>query len=147
MPPGVGCSLVVAAPIQTGPNEWQGPVYRDLGNAPTPPLFRSALRVGVETPRGTPLVRATVGSGLIWSTSRSPFEAATIGIGSRGKFVRFYTELEAGVARVRVSDTRVTFHRDSVVGLVPDSRTTTAVVLQPGWMTLHVGAEFSLAAR
>lgn len=147
IPLAVGCKAIAPAPIQIGPNEWESPVARNFGHAPMPPLARTALRVGFETTNGVPVVRATVGSGLIWSKSPSPFQVATIGLGSRGRLARFYSELEWGVARTRVNDSRATYHIDSVGSPIFDTRTSSFVVLHPRWTTLHVGVELTLSSR
>ena len=142
-----GCKLSIPAAVYLGDNQWEYPVYRDYRNVPTSPLTRSAVRIGVQTPPGLPLLRATVGGGLLWSSTPAPFGAATVGIGSRGTHVRFYAEFEADVARVRVFETRTRFHVDSVRGPVVDSRTTTPVVIHPRWGAMHIGVELPFASR
>jgi hypothetical protein len=139
--PAAGCKLTVPAPRQIGANQWESAVSRNFGTVPTPPLLRSAVRVGVETAERGPLLRATVGGGLLWSSSPAPFGTATVGLGSRGKTVRFYSEVEASVARVRVTDTQSFYHFDSTNNPVIDTRRTTPIVLHPRWVAVHIGVE------
>ena len=113
IPSGIGCGERAPVPTPVGPNEAVGAVTRDWHRVPTPPLLRSAMRVGVETPPGLPLVRATVGSGLFWANTLTPFETAAMGIGTRGRWARLYAELETNISRVRVNDVRPVFQRDS----------------------------------
>ena len=138
-----GCKLFIPGPVQVGPNQWASAVSRDLGGIPTAPLLRSAIHVGVETPKGAPLVRATAGGGWLWAARPVPFATATVGLGSRGKVVRFYTEFEASVARVRVNETQTLYHFDSAnpPTQVIDSQRTTPVVLHLQWAAVHVGVE------
>lgn len=145
--PAAGCKLVVPAPTQIGANQWASAVGRNFGRAPTPPLLRSAVRGGVETTGGGPLVRASVGGGLLWSTSPAPFATAALGLGSRGNTVRFYGELEASVARVRVNDAQTFYHFDSTNNPVIDTRRNTPVVLHPRWAAVHIGVELPLMSR
>jgi hypothetical protein len=138
-----GCKLTIPGDVQVGPNQWASPVYRDLRSVPMAPLLRSALHVGVETPKGAPLLRVTGGSGWIWAGRPVPFATATVGLGSRGNVVRFYTEFEMSAARVRVNETQTFFHLDSAnpPTHVIDSQRTTPVVLHPQWGALHIGVE------
>jgi hypothetical protein len=145
--PLTGCSAVLPVPVQIGPNQYEGAAFQDFRGVPKTPLTRSALRVGVQTPGGEPLVGAMLGGGLRWSRRPAPFGTATIGVGTRGSHIRFYAELEGDVARVRAIERRAFYHADSGGGLVLDSRTTTPVVLHPMWPAAQIGVEFPLVSR
>jgi hypothetical protein len=77
-----------------------------------------------------------------------PFATATVGLGSRGKSVRFYTDFEANVARVRVNALQSFFHVDSAKGpgLVFDSQQATPIMVHPKWAAVRLGVEFPLVS-
>lgn len=143
-----GCKLTVPGLIQVGPNQWASGVFRDLRDVPSEVLPRSAFHIGVETTGRGPLVRATAGGGWLWSARPVPFGTATIGLGSRGKRMRFYSELEASVARVRVNAIQSFYHMGSTgaSGLILDSEQATTVVLHPKWAAVHMGLEIPLVS-
>lgn len=144
VPGSIGCAMNLPAPVRVGPNELEvrsGLLYPE--GTPTPPLIRSAFRVGLETPPGWPLLRATLGSGFIWSSNSIPFGSAAFGVGSRGRGVRFYAELERSVSRMRVREDYMRMRTDSSSSQLVPARTV-STLLHPRWTTVHVGVEFPL---
>jgi hypothetical protein len=105
---------------------------------PRTPLVRSALRVGVETPRGYPLVRATIGGGMIVAFGQAPYRTTAIGFGTRSDGARVYVELENSVTRVRRNVVRWTSLSDSG-RLILES-----AVLHPSWTSLRARVEVPL---
>lgn len=108
-------------------------------NAPNLPLARSALRVGIETPPGQPLVRATIGGGAIWAGRATPFWSTTIGAGTRGDVARFVAQLEVSGTRVRVRE--VTTESSQLALAVV---TTRSVALHPVWASVRLGLELPI---
>jgi hypothetical protein len=142
---GLGCKLTIPAPVQIGPNEWEnwaGKAYPS--GVAAKPLVRNALHIGVETPPGAPLLRVTVGGGMIWTGSTTPFASIAIGGGSSGRGARFYWEVETNVCAIRVRETHTRFRIDSTVSTPLPSRVV-SYVEHPRWTALHVGLEMPLA--
>jgi len=107
------------------------------------PLVRNAIHVGVETPPGVLLLRATVGGGMIWTGSPTPFASVAIGGGSGGRGARFYWDVETSVSAVRVRETYTGYLLDSNgVTLLPSR--IVSYVEHPLWTALHVGLELPL---
>jgi hypothetical protein len=146
-PVGLGCKLTIPAPVRIGPNEYENYSPKGYPNgAPADPLVRSALHIGVETPPGSPLLRATVGIGVTWASDRTPFGTVAIGGGSRGRGARFYWGLETSVCRVNVTETHTRFRSDSNT-MTPLPSRIVSYVDHPRWTMLHLGMEFPLALR
>jgi len=64
----------------------------------------STLRVGVETPRGAPLVRLAIGSGVVWGSPTLPLTVLTAGWSTRGPGKRFFAEIERAQTRLRATE-------------------------------------------
>ena len=138
---GFGCSLNLPAPVQVGPNEYENWADKEYPKGvPRTPLYQSVLHVGVETPPGSPLFRATVGGGVIWTGRRTPMGTMAIGGGSRGGGARFYWELETSVCRVDVREEHTRFRFDSNTTTPLPSRIV-SYVEHPRWTLLHLGLE------
>lgn len=142
-----GCSLVLPAPVLIGPNEYENWASKQYpsGVAATP-LVRTVLHVGAETPPGSPLLRATVGGGVIWTGSRTPVGTLTIGGGTRGRGARFYWEVETSACSLRVTEVHTRFRIDSNVSTPLPSRIS-SYVEHPRWTALHLGLEIPVASR
>src|SRR5215467_6911401 len=113
-PPGTGCQLSIPAPVQIGPNEFENWAEKRFPNGvAATPLVRNSLHIGVETSPEDPLLRATVGGGMIWTGHKTPFASVAIGGGSRGSGARFYWEVETSVCAVRVRETHTRYQLDS----------------------------------
>jgi hypothetical protein len=142
-----GCKLVVPAPVQIGPNEYENSGGRQLSSGvPSRPLVQNAVQFGVETPSGYWPLRATVGAGEIWSAHQTPFATLTVGGGSRGRGVRFYWALEGTISRVHVREVHTRYRVDSTT----TTQLAPRVVLydeHPRWAMLHLGMEFPLVLR
>lgn len=142
-----GCSLVLPVPVLVGPNEYENWAEKQYASGVgARPLVRSALHVGVETPPGFPLLRATVGGGAIWTGRRIPYGSLAVGGGSRGRGARFYWEVETSVVSLRVHEDHTRFRIDSGVPTQLPPRTV-SYVDHPNWTALHLGIELPLASK
>lgn len=138
----VGCPDVGIPAVQIGPNLYENEGVLDPKGIPRRPWLRSGVRVGAQTPWGWPFVRATVGTGLFWSTSLLPYGSAALGVGSRGR-VRFYAEWERDVARIRVTETHARMSFDPFTQLAPRVE---SVVVHPRWAAVHIGVEVPIVS-
>jgi hypothetical protein len=102
-----------------------------------PPVGTAAARIGVETPRSLPLVRATTGVGTVWGGRPLPLAVVGVAAGTRGKGARFLVELDHHWTRVDAVEHR--FNPDPL-----GDRLTREVVLRPSWDVLRVGVEVPL---
>lgn len=146
--PAMGCKTVIPpVPVPAGFVIFPTKVFPD--GAPRTPLWRSALRVGIETPPDRPLLRATVGGGAIWTGGPTAFESATIGVGTRGRAARLLVEVEVGTARFRIAEEKSSFvDPDPYPGRSWEYVTTSkSRVVRPVWATVHAGVEFPLGRR
>ena len=109
------------------------------------PLVRNAIHLGVETPPGALLLRATVGGGMIWTGSSTPFASVAIGGGSGGRGARFYWEVETNVSAVRVRETYTGFRADANGVTILPTRIV-SYVEHPRWTALHVGLELPVVS-
>ena len=98
------------------------------------PLATSTVRLGVETPQGMPLVRATAGIGLVWGSPALPVTMFGIAVGTRGRRVRFVAEVE----RLR---TRV--HAEEVLNDFQPGRRR-PIDVYPVWHSVRLGVEVPL---
>jgi hypothetical protein len=109
------------------------------------PLVRNAIHIGVETPPGALLLRATVGGGMIWTGSSTPFASVAIGGGTGGRGARFYWEVETSGSAVRVRETYTGYLLDqNGVTLLPSK--IVSYVEHPLWTALHVGLELPVGS-
>jgi hypothetical protein len=146
VPPVFGCPLNIPPVAQVGPNEYENWAEKEFPNGvAAKPLVRSALHIGVETPPGAPLLRATVGGGMIWTAKKTPFASVAIGGGSRGSGARFYWEIETDICAVRVRETHTRYQVDSNVPTPLPSRIV-SYVEHPQWTALHVGLEIPVTS-
>ena len=99
------------------------------------PLATSTLRVGVETPQGMPLVRATAGIGRVWGSPTLPVTIFGIAVGTRGRHVRFVVEAERFRTRVHAEEVLNDFQQ-------PGRRRPIAV--HPVWHSVRFGVEVPL---
>jgi hypothetical protein len=139
-----GCKTLIPL-TQIGPNQfelWAPRTYPNGGA--TEPLVRSAVHVGVETPGG-PLLRATVGAGMIWTGRNVPYGSFAIGGGSRGRGSRFYWELEANLSRPAVREVHGRFQLDSAGQQIPLPSRIASYHAYMGWTMLHLGVEIPIA--
>ena len=140
-----GTSCVIPAPTQIGPNQFEQWAPKTYPNgAPTDPLVRSAVHVGVETPGG-PLLRATVGAGMIWTGRHLPYGSFAIGGGSSGRGSRFYWELETNLCRLAVREVHGRFQLDSAGQQIPLPSRTASYHQYLRWTMLHLGMEIPIA--
>jgi hypothetical protein len=98
------------------------------------PFVTSTVRVGVETPRGAPLVRLAVGSGVVWGGPPLPLAVFTAGWSTRGPGKRFFADFER--AQTRLSATEA--HN------FPAPSFTQPIVLRPVVHTVRAGIEIPL---
>jgi hypothetical protein len=146
MPDLYGCDAVAPAPVLIGPNEWESWAAKQFPNGvATPPLVRNALHIGVETSPEDPLLRATVGGGMIWTGTRTPFASVAIGGGSRGRGARFYWDLESSFCALRVRETHTRVRLDSNVA-TPLPPRIVSYVEHPTWTALHIGLEIPVVS-
>jgi hypothetical protein len=104
------------------------------------PYRSSIVRLGVETPRSWPLVRATAGVGRVWGNSSVPLTAVAIGAGSRGAGARFLVETERQWARVHAEERVYDWDTPRSIAVRP-------VVVRPVMTLVRVGFEFPLMSR
>jgi len=100
------------------------------------PFATSTLRVGVETPPRFPLVRLTVGPGIVWGAPPLPLVVWTAGWSTRGEGNRFFADFERAQTRLRA--TEVDYHSSRVTLSGPPAR---SIVLHPAVHTVRVGIE------
>ena len=103
------------------------------------PFATSTLRVGVETPPGVPLVRVTVGPGLVWGGPLLPLTVLTAGWSTRGQGNRFFADFER--AQIRLRATEVNYNSFTVTPSWPPTR---SIVLHPVVHTVRLGIEVPL---
>ena len=111
------------------------------------PFATTALRIGLETPPGEPLLpllRAMIGGGVAWGTRPAPIGSATFGLGTRGKGKRFYMELELNTTRVNASERR-TRTRFDPAGPVDLGTSVVPIVIHGRGGALRAGIEMPLA--
>lgn len=114
-------------------------------DAPRAPLWRSGLRIGLETPSGRPFVRATMGGGAIWTGRPTPFGTATVGLGARGRRTGLVAEVEVGTTQFRIAEQQSHFVDPGAVPRNLDYVTTsTPLLVRPVWANVHVGVEVGL---
>jgi len=98
------------------------------------PFATSTLRVGVETPRGAPLVRLTIGSGVVWGGPALPLTVLTAGWSTRGPGKRFFADIERAQTRLHATE-RHNF---------PTPGFSQPIVLRPVVHTVRAGFEIPL---
>ncbi len=136
-----GCDLVL--PIeQVSPGVYETrPGYAPVGGTPGLPLLRTLLRAGLETPPNiAPILRATLGGGMIWSGRPTPLGSLALAVSSSNRGTRVYAEFEENVARVRGYETRDRFRADSS-GETPLGAVVVGKTAAATWGTLHLGIE------
>lgn len=128
-----GCNVALIVP----PGATKDDLYPK--SIPRTPLLRSAVALGLETPPGYPLVRATLGGGMIVAPARAFYRTTAIGVGTRSKGARFYAEFETSVSRARRGVVRFVPLGDSAsIVLVP-------TVEHPRWSAVRAGVELPIA--
>ena len=137
------CKTIIPAPITS--DGYKIAVREFPNGVAQKPLVRNALHIGVETPPGPLLLRATVGGGMIWTGSSTPFASVAIGGGSGGRGARFYWDVETSVSAVRVRETYTGYLvGPNGVTLLPSR--IVSYVEHPLWTALHVGLELPVAS-
>jgi hypothetical protein len=119
-----GCTLVLFA-VDTS--------YEASGRRE--PFATSTLRLGVETPRGMPLVRATAGIGRVWGSPTLPVAMLGVAAGTRGRRLRFLVEAERLQTRVPAEE---------VLNDFPQSERRRPIVVRPVWHSVRLGVEVPL---
>jgi hypothetical protein len=114
-------------------------------DSPHPPLWTSVLHVAVQSPASAPLMRASIGGGVVWNRRPVPLGSVALGIGTRGAGARFYAELEQYVSRANATEQRRRFAMDSSGRQTELGTTAFPFVFHPTWTTLHVGVEVPLS--
>lgn len=141
MPDNFGCSDSPGiAPIGQDTYESRPGFRYDVGT-PGMPLLRSLVRAGLETPVGLPLIRATVGAGVLWNGHPAPIGSLALGVGTRGRATRFYLEMERDISRARATETRNRYRAEANGDQTPLGSTVVPRVTHPSWTTLHLGVE------
>jgi hypothetical protein len=105
------------------------------GSGRRAPLTTSTLRVGLETPRGLPLLRATAGVGSVWGAPTLPITVLGVAAGTRGRYVRFLVEAERLRTRAQAEEVRTDFGH-------PERRR--PIVVHPVWHAVRLGVEVPL---
>ncbi len=145
MPIGFGCDLPLEI-VQISPNVYETrPGYGPVAGTAYLPLVRTLLRVGVETPPTiAPIVRATIGAGMIWSGHPTPLGSLALGVSSSNSGPRVYAEFEENISRVREYEPRARFSVDSTGNETPLGVFVAGKTAFPGWGTLHLGLELPI---
>ncbi|HEY0930752.1 MAG TPA: hypothetical protein VGE27_12600 [Gemmatimonas sp.] len=99
------------------------------------PVFLSTARIGLETPPGLPLVRATIGAGYVLGGTQPPLTVWGFATGTRGQGKRLLIEWDRFRTRVNAAEVRSN-------GLVDTS--STPMVVRPRWSALRIGVELPL---
>jgi hypothetical protein len=138
-----GDAITIPPAVPTGPAGTKlATIYSDM---PREPLLRSAVRVGVEAPRPFPLIRATVGGGMIFSSARTWFGTGTLGIGTRSEGARVFAEVARNVIRAHV---QTSYSTETQTGTTFTSTTRVVPEIEyPTWTTIHAGVELPLSIR
>jgi hypothetical protein len=138
--------LIPSGLTPIGPNEFENSATKTYPNGvPSTRLVRTALHVGVETPN-SPLLRATVGGGMIWSGRYLPFWTVAVGGSSPGR-VRLHWGLETSVTRVRVREEHTRYLWDpATLTQTPLPSRITSYVNNLKWTSLQLGVEIPLAS-
>jgi hypothetical protein len=123
-----GCYLV-GVPVDTA---YPATFRRD-------PLATTTARLGIETPAGFPLLRASVGAGVAWGGQPLPLGVLAIAWSTRGPRARFLIEAERAQTRVRAEER----HHDFTNSAVDLSR---SIVLRPVYHTVRIGVELPLGS-
>jgi hypothetical protein len=137
-----GCKVNTVLPVPTPilPNDYETVTKTYPNGVPSEPLVRTALHVGVETPR-SPWLRATVGGGMIWSGGSLPFGSVAIGGSTPGR-VRLHWGVETSVTRVRVREEHARYLLDpaTFTQTLLTSRST-SYVQTLRWTSFQLGVE------
>jgi hypothetical protein len=99
------------------------------------PVVATAARIGLETPSGYPLVRATANAGVVWGSPLFPALGFSVATGTRGRSVRLVVEFERWWTRVRGREITQAF---------PDGPEVRDVVGYPHASSFRIGAEVPL---
>jgi hypothetical protein len=143
--PPLGCKTILPGPTPIGPNEFENWAPKGYPNGvPSTPFLRNALHVGLETPN-SPLLRATVGGGMIWSGRYLPFGTVAIGGSTPGR-VRLHWGLETCMTRVRVREEHTRYFLDTATFTqTPLPSRVRSYVETLKWTALQLGVEVPVA--